>query len=327
MENIKTATRKHLAEVAKQMALVPFHGAIDGSESNLEPIVRSFPTWNLNEADGLWCAAFVYYCCKEAGFVIPIRLDECRACHMAGCIAWEELAISDPRIGYHKGSEDFIPEAGDIVIYDRVFENREHDHMGIVLEKREHTILASEGNIDNRSGIIEREMDDHIRAYIRIPDGYQYKDEKKHRIRTAILSDEKRIYELYREMLRAVHPAEKTEGFVKIDLERFRNDSENRIYVAEEDDEIVAFLSVEVHHEQNDYIYLDDFSVTEAYRNKGIGTQLIRCAEAYAIEICIPAVLLHVEKTNESAISFYERLGYAIYRDDGNRFLMKKDIL
>ena len=46
--------------------------------------------------------------------------------------------------------------------------------MGIILEKREHTIIAAEGNINNKSGIIERSIDGHIRAYIRIPDGYQY---------------------------------------------------------------------------------------------------------------------------------------------------------
>ena len=168
------ATRKHLSNVAKDMALLPFHGATDGLESNLAPIVRLFPTWNLKEADGLWCAAFVYYCCTEAGFEIPYSPGECMTCHLAGCLGWEEFAVNDPRIEYYKGTEAFIPAAGDIVLYDRVFENKEHDHIGIILEKREHTILAAEGNINNISGIIERPVDEHIRAYIRIPDGYRY---------------------------------------------------------------------------------------------------------------------------------------------------------
>ena len=127
------------------------------------------------EADGLWCAAFVLYCCREAGFEIPYRPNECKTCHLAACFGWEEFAINDHRIEYHKGTEAFVPKAGDIVIYDRVFENREHDHMGIVLEKREHALLAAEGNVNNISGIIERPIDEHIRAYIRIPDGYQYR--------------------------------------------------------------------------------------------------------------------------------------------------------
>ena len=176
-EHMKKATREHMAEVAKEMAQIPFHGAVDGLESNLAPIVRAFPTWSLREADGLWCAAFVYYCCREAGFGIPYRPGECKTCHLAACLGWEEFALSDPRIVYHKGADGFVPEPGDIVIYDRVFENKEHDHMGIILEKREHSFLAAEGNINNVSGIIQRSIDEHIRAYIRIPDGYQYKAE------------------------------------------------------------------------------------------------------------------------------------------------------
>ena len=168
------STRKHLAEVAGKAAIIPFHGYIEGKESNLEPIIRFFPKWTLKEADGLWCAAFVYYCCREASFTIPVRPDECKTCNLAGCIAWEEFAQGDIRIEYHKGKESFVPEAGDIVIYDRVFENREHDHIGIVIENRDNTIIAAEGNLNNISGIIERPKDGHIRCYIRIPDGYRY---------------------------------------------------------------------------------------------------------------------------------------------------------
>ena len=171
---MKAATRENLAKVARELARIPFHGELDGTASNLAPIVQLFPTWTLKEADGLWCAAFVYYCCTEAGFDFPYRPADCKTCHLGGCLGWEEFAIGDQRIDYHISAEDFIPAAGDIVIYDRVFENREHDHMGIILEKREHTIIAAEGNINNKSGIIERSIDGHIRAYIRIPDGYQY---------------------------------------------------------------------------------------------------------------------------------------------------------
>ena len=175
---MEKATRKELFRVAKDMARVPFHGTFNGLPSNLAPIVQLFPTWSVKEADGLWCAAFVLYCCRKAGFEIPYRPRECRTCHLAACLGWEEFAVGDGRIEYHKGPEAFAPDAGDIVIYDRVFENKEHDHMGIVLEKREHALLAAEGNVGNTSGIIERLIDEHIRAYIRIPDGYQYRAER-----------------------------------------------------------------------------------------------------------------------------------------------------
>ena len=174
---MKQATRERLAQVARKMALVPFHGAADGQKSNLEPIVAPFPTWSVEEADGLWCAAFVYYCCREAGFEFPIHPKECKTCHLAGCIAWEEWAMSDPRVEYHSRPDGFMPEAGDIVLYDRVFENGAHDHMGIILENRGQTILAAEGNVGNVSGLIERLLDEHIRAYIRFPDGFRYEAE------------------------------------------------------------------------------------------------------------------------------------------------------
>ena len=172
---MKKATRENLAKVAEKAAQIPFHGYMEGEESNLEPVIRFFPKWTQREADGLWCAAFVYYCCREAGFDIPIRPEACKSCHLAGCIAWEEFAVGDPRIGYHQSGEGFVPEAGDIVLYDRVFENKEHDHIGIVMENRRNTILAAEGNINNKSGIIERPKDAHIRGYLRIPDGYKYR--------------------------------------------------------------------------------------------------------------------------------------------------------
>ena len=146
-----------------------------------------------------------------------------------------------------------------------------------------------------------------------------------YRIRTAVPADEKRIRELFIEMLRTIYGTDDVKGYDDGALDRFWSGTEDRVYVAEDND-VVAFLSVEVHHDMGGYVYLDDFSVTEAYRSKGIGTELIRAAESYAKEIGMLAVVLHVEKTNQSAMRFYERMGYSVIRDDGNRNLMKKDI-
>ena len=46
--------------------------------------------------------------------------------------------------------------------------------MGIIVQKLKNTLIVAEGNIQNQSGMISRPMDAHIRAYIRIPDGYTY---------------------------------------------------------------------------------------------------------------------------------------------------------
>ena len=145
-------------------------------------------------------------------------------------------------------------------------------------------------------------------------------------IRKAVPEDEESIRALYAEMLRTICRTETVQGYESGSLDRFWAGGGDRIYVAEAG-RVVAFLSVEVHREAQAYLYLDDFSVTEAYRNRGIGTELLRTAEACAQELGIPAVTLHVEKSNVSALRLYERRGYAVFRDDGSRYLMVKECI
>jgi len=163
-----------LVKTAKREALKSYHGILMCTEPNIQKIIKPFP-WTLEKADGNWCAAFVYYCCILSGFVIPIRPKACVSSNLAGCAAWEEWAKADERIAYCPASDtNFTPIAGDIVLYDRVFIDKEHDHIGIITKTKTNSIVAAEGNINNISGIIERQKDTHIRAYIRIPDNFSY---------------------------------------------------------------------------------------------------------------------------------------------------------
>ena len=292
------ATRKYLAYVAEKAAQIPFHGFTKGKESNLAPVIRFFPKWTLREADGLWCAAFVYYCCREAGFEIPVRPDECKTCHLAGCIAWEEFARGDARIAYHEGKEDFLPEAGDIVIYDNVFENRAHDHMGIVLRSAGHTIVAAEGNLNNRSGIIERERDEHIRGYIRLPDGYRYdKNTMDFRTESLILhfvtdDDRAEVARTWPSDRRPL-PEEAAKGLIENMRRNYGRNTRGRVChlclaVCPVDDPhtIMGWCGLDGSRnpaEPEIFILLD-----EAYRNQGYGTQCVRAllriaAEDYAL--------------------------------------------
>ena len=138
--------------------------------------------------------------------------------------------------------------------------------------------------------------------------------------------DSNRINELFIEMLQTIYHTDQVNGYSDGDLDRFFDDRDEWISIAIAEDRIIAFLSIEVPHEEEEYIYLDDLSVTKQYRNHGIGTQLIRNAESYAKDISIPAICLHVEKSNTAAFRLYERLGYEIYEDQGNRYLMIKNI-
>lgn len=173
--NLPLATRQYLAEIAEQKAKIPFHGFLENDESNLKPIIDHFPKWNVIDEDKMWCAAFVYYCCTEAGFAIPYSPDECITCSLAGCGGWEEFAIGDKRIAYHREC-DFEPEAGDIVLFDYVFCDKEHDHIGIVVQVLPEYIVTAEGNVGhtNTSAIVRRPRDWHIRGYIRLHEGFRY---------------------------------------------------------------------------------------------------------------------------------------------------------
>lgn len=83
-------TRKKLAETARQKVLPPIHGTLPGQEANIHPIVSLFPNWSVRDAERMWCAAFMHYCCVEAGFKLPYSPDECVICSLAGCGGWDE---------------------------------------------------------------------------------------------------------------------------------------------------------------------------------------------------------------------------------------------
>lgn len=164
-----------LAQIAREKASLPFHGTTEKESTNLKPMIDLFPKWNLAGAEKSWCAAFVYYCCIEAGFSFPYSPEECVSCSLAGCGGWEDFALGDKRVIY--SMDIAAPEVGDIVLYDHVFCDKEHDHIGIVVEILDGAILCAEGNVGdtNISGLVKRPIDGHIRAYIRIPDGYSYR--------------------------------------------------------------------------------------------------------------------------------------------------------
>lgn len=154
-------------------------------------------------------------------------------------------------------------------------------------------------------------------------------------IRKAVKEDEPQINALFKEMLRSVYSIGDAEGYEAGYLDKFftNGDRNDWICAAEANGSIVGYLSIEVHHEPESFIYLDDLSVTENFRGMGIGTKLIKTAEGFAEKLNIPAVVLHVEKTNKSAFRLYERLGYSILNDENTllcmntRFRMIKRVL
>ena len=128
----------------------------------------------------------------------------------------------------------------------------------------------------------------------------------EYKIRTAVPTDEGKIRELFLEMLRTIYHTDDVKGYGDGDLDRFWSESRDRIYVAE-DGQVVAFLSVEVHHDPVDHIYLDDFSVTAAYRSKGIGSALLKAVlEKYSH---VRQLTLVTDSTPET-LAFYRSMGF-----------------
>ena len=147
----------------------------------------------------------------------------------------------------------------------------------------------------------------------------------EYKIRRAVPADEQRLRKLFIEMLNAIYHTQDVNGYETGYLDKYWTQGEDTVYVAEDND-VVAYLAVEVHREgEKEYVYLDDLSVAEKYRSQGIGSALIHEAEGYAKDIGIQHILFHVEKSNTKAFQLYERLGYKVYRDDGNRYMMIND--
>ena len=147
-----------------------------------------------------------------------------------------------------------------------------------------------------------------------------------HVLRTADSTDEKRIRELFVEMLRTIYNTNDVDDYEDGYLDKFFCGGDDLIYIAEAGVDIAAFLSVEVYRD-DDYIYLDDLSVTEKYRGCGIGTRLIEAAQEYSRGLGISRIVLHVEKSNQGAHRLYLRLGYIDDEEQGSRIRMIKKIV
>lgn len=181
---VKHFTRTLASDIAEFLAKKKITG--EESDADFMKIIRYYPEESI--FDGLknaWCAAFVYYCCLEAGLSLPIRVP-----HTAGKVAnsrfngvggWYDWGVDNGYCHYEK--DGFIPERGDIVIYNNIIPKEDksensawHDHIGIVVCVDTTGLTVAEGNIGNKnvSGIIIRERDEKIGCYIRIPNDYVY---------------------------------------------------------------------------------------------------------------------------------------------------------
>ena len=146
-------------------------------------------------------------------------------------------------------------------------------------------------------------------------------------IRFAKETELDRVNEI-RKQVNDVHVAGKPEvfkpGFSK-ELQDFIkviwDDPEQEIVVAVEDDEICGFAIL--HHInkpenpfmwERDFLDIDEFCVDEKHRRKGVATQLISYIKEYAKDKGYHRLELNMWEFNESALEFYESVGFETYR-------------
>ncbi len=81
------------------------------------------------------------------------------------------------------------------------------------------------------------------------------------------------------------------------------------------DNKIVGCVLLEKH---NDGVLLDEIYLEENYRNKGIGTDIIK-----KILLSNKVVYLWVYKRNIKAISLYQKMGFRVIKETETRYYMK----
>lgn len=107
-----------------------------------------------------------------------------------------------------------------------------------------------------------------------------------------------------------------TTKYTKNELTQIIDNDRKTIFVAVEDNKVLGYVFCEIDDfpKRNAMIaykslYIDDLCVDESERGNGIGKQLFEYAKEFAKEIDCLEIELHVWEGNDSAKTFYERMG------------------
>lgn len=114
--------------------------------------------------------------------------------------------------------------------------------------------------------------------------------------------------------------AEMADSYVELLLNRCSGTC-GRLFIAEADQTVVGFAGViarvapnEPDEEATPYTYISDLVVLPAYRRRGIGSALLRHAEAYARERGMTLLRINVLARNQLAGGLYRTFGFSDYR-------------
>lgn len=101
----------------------------------------------------------------------------------------------------------------------------------------------------------------------------------------------------------------------------------SEVFKASLDNDIVGYLVLYIWDRPKEYFvhqdvgYIGSLGVDEKYRNRGIGTKLVKKVETWCLEHSIDEVELDVYPFNIEAIKFYEQLNYGVLNVRRNKIL------
>lgn len=68
---------------------------------------------------------------------------------------------------YLLACKDDTPKIGDIILFDNVFENKEHYLIGIIIDVDIERIETAEGNVNNVTALVKRSYSN-VRGFVRL---------------------------------------------------------------------------------------------------------------------------------------------------------------
>lgn len=142
-------------------------------------------------------------------------------------------------------------------------------------------------------------------------------------IRLAKADDVKNIAALYvynhRTTYKNLLPAEYfetlTESYAENKWQSYIDDTNNRVWVAEDESGFLGFAASTADEELTTVWYLDSLHVCEKARGRGIGTALIKTVGNYAYECGYEKMSICIVKGNDNAGALYRKLGARHYKD------------
>lgn len=159
----------------------------------------------------------------------------------------------------------------------------------------------------------------------------QRNSDMEYSIRTACDNDKAAINRLFLSMLDSINedkpdPKYDIPGYSDSFFNEYIHGRFARIFTAESAGAVVGYIACKQISSLcgNDFIYVEDFSIDERFRNRGIGSSLLDTAENYTRECSFESIQLHCEVTNINAHRFYVRHGYDDVIVEGTRIRMEK---